>query len=257
LVAGWFHTCGLTSSGDVYCWGDNSVGQAGDGSVRSAPERFAGSPHPVPTRVVGSIAFSSIAAALTTTCGMSTTGEIHCWGENSMGTLGRVVDSRCRTFYEDYPDIYVEGDNPCSTSPVRVVTAGAATSIAGAGLGICAVLATRELQCWGFGEAPSVVPNALVDQAWVLWSAVCGLEAGGAVTCWRLPRPFETMRPFGDNLTLVNFATSGRHTCGLTPGAAGKVYCWGANFEGALGDGTTRHRDSPAAVVKPIPIGSR
>ena len=257
LVAGSFHTCGLTSGGDVYCWGDNSVGQAGDGSNRSIAERYAGSPHPVPTRVVGSIAFSSIAAAHFSTCGLSTTGEVHCWGENSMAELGRVVDGRCRTFYEDYPDIHVEGDNPCSTSPVRVVTAGAVASLAGSGLGMCAVLASRGLQCWGFGELPNVVPNAAVDEAWVLWSSVCGLETGGAVKCWRLPRPIETPRPFGDNLTLVNFATSGRHTCGLTPGAAGKVYCWGSNFSGALGDGTTRHREYPAAVVKPPTSGSR
>ena len=257
LTAGSFHTCGLTSSGDVYCWGDNSVGQAGDGSIRSSPERFAGAPHPVPTRVVGSINFSSIVAAYLSTCGLSTSGEISCWGENSMATLGRVVDGRCRTFYEDYPDIFVEGDNPCSTSPVRVVTAGAAASLTGSGLGMCAVLATRELQCWGFGEAPSVVPNANVDQAWGLWSSVCGLETSGAVTCWRSQRPFAPTRPFGDNLTLVNLASSGRHTCGLTPGTTGKVYCWGTNYEGALGDGTTRHREYPAAVVKPPASGSR
>jgi alpha-tubulin suppressor-like RCC1 family protein len=33
LSAGWTHNCARTMTGQVYCWGDNSAGQLGDGSV--------------------------------------------------------------------------------------------------------------------------------------------------------------------------------------------------------------------------------
>jgi len=44
LAAGADHTCVLTSDGLVYCWGDNSGGQLGDGSTTARA---------VPVQVVG------------------------------------------------------------------------------------------------------------------------------------------------------------------------------------------------------------
>jgi alpha-tubulin suppressor-like RCC1 family protein len=33
LSAGFSHTCGITTRGDVYCWGDDRYGQLGDGAT--------------------------------------------------------------------------------------------------------------------------------------------------------------------------------------------------------------------------------
>jgi alpha-tubulin suppressor-like RCC1 family protein len=43
-AAGVGHTCGLTSAGAVYCWGQNILGQPGDGSFtqKLVPTRVAG-----------------------------------------------------------------------------------------------------------------------------------------------------------------------------------------------------------------------
>lgn len=44
LAGGGYHTCGRTNTGALYCWGDNSQGQLGDGSTTSStvPVRVAG-----------------------------------------------------------------------------------------------------------------------------------------------------------------------------------------------------------------------
>jgi alpha-tubulin suppressor-like RCC1 family protein len=81
LIAGGFigHTCGLTGSGAAYCWGDNEVGQVGDGTT---VDRLA------PSAVTGGLAFTSLDAGFRHTCGRASTGTLYCWGSNGAGQLG-------------------------------------------------------------------------------------------------------------------------------------------------------------------------
>jgi alpha-tubulin suppressor-like RCC1 family protein len=44
LAGGGRHTCGLTISGQAYCWGDNSFGEHGDGTTSPTPS-------PIPVQV--------------------------------------------------------------------------------------------------------------------------------------------------------------------------------------------------------------
>ena len=47
-------------------------------------------------------------------------------------------------------------------------------------------------------------------------------------------------------LALDVLAASGQHACGRT--STGAVHCWGNNFFGQLGDGTTTRRPTPVPV---------
>lgn len=72
--------CAVTLSGDVYCWGANTSGQAGDGT-RDPPVD--------PVKVKGLPAPASIVrTAALATCALLTTGKVYCWGENGYGELG-------------------------------------------------------------------------------------------------------------------------------------------------------------------------
>ncbi len=71
-----------------------------------------------------------------------------------------------------------------------------------------------------------------------LYAAHGGL--GGKVKSFS---PFGAVDP--GNFTIL--AAGSFHSCGLT--SDGRAYCWGANAEGELGDGTTTRRGTPTAVA--------
>lgn len=173
IGAGDAHTCALLATGDVYCWGNSSYGQIGDGSV--------GVSVPTPTRAFGLADAVAIAVGREHTCALRATGAVVCWGRNSEGEVGLGF---------------------ASSSPVPTPTQASVTgvaAIAGGGLHTCALLGTGAVTCWGANsvgqlgrgtKAPfEVTPAPVVD----VWDATalalglehtCALRATGEVLCW-------------------------------------------------------------------------
>jgi alpha-tubulin suppressor-like RCC1 family protein len=105
-------------------------------------------------------------------------------------------------------------------------------------------------------------------------ASTCGLDAAGVAYCWGdnsygelgvgtttgpevcpAGLPYRT-DPFPCSTVPVRVAgelawaavtVGASHACALTPGGA--AYCWGANYTGSLGDGTTTPRSIPVPVV--------
>ena len=86
LVAGGSHTCGVEAgTGRAWCWGANTQGQLGDGTVDHASPYGKSSP----VMVTGGIVFSSLVAGYAHTCGVEAgTNAVWCWGGNYAGQLG-------------------------------------------------------------------------------------------------------------------------------------------------------------------------
>lgn len=79
IAAGGFHTCGRAASGAIYCWGENTSGQLGDGTTT---ERHA------PVRVTGLPAASSVVVGDSHSCALTTDQRVFCWGNGADGRLG-------------------------------------------------------------------------------------------------------------------------------------------------------------------------
>ncbi|MBN1365812.1 MAG: hypothetical protein JW976_13465 [Syntrophaceae bacterium] len=73
--------CGISTSGDAYCWGLNNYGQTGTGT--DTPDHYAS-----PQLVRGGFNWLEMAPGFYHTCGITATGNAYCWGFNAMGMLG-------------------------------------------------------------------------------------------------------------------------------------------------------------------------
>jgi alpha-tubulin suppressor-like RCC1 family protein len=72
--------CGLTTTRTLYCWGDSTYGQAGDGTQ----ETYWGPKNPVK----GDHQFAEFDLGSTHVCATDTAGKVWCWGGNTAGQLG-------------------------------------------------------------------------------------------------------------------------------------------------------------------------
>ena len=79
ISAGENHTCILNSNGNAYCWGDNVVGQLGNGSTESSM---------TPVAVSGDLRLQSISVGWDHTCGITVDNDAYCWGRGRYGSLG-------------------------------------------------------------------------------------------------------------------------------------------------------------------------
>jgi alpha-tubulin suppressor-like RCC1 family protein len=249
VTSGISHTCALTNVGQVWCWGENSRGELGNGSRAPALA-------PVFVEALGSNV-SQITAGAAHTCALLKTGAVRCWGVNDQYQLG--------------------GGSPAEAPlpvPVEGLTEGIRNIAAGAGH-TCAVTANGEVHCWGGnarGElgvgresaapvaAPSLVKGLPGPMMMVAAGRfhTCGVAAAGSVWCWgqnefgalgddtSLDRS-TPVQPLGLGDAAVSLTAGAGGTCTVL--SNGDAFCWGSNLNGQLGDGTRIHRARPVKVV--------
>lgn len=250
ITAGLGSTCAQTAAGQSWCWGFNGFGQLGDGTI--AVNRHV----PVAVQQRG-IAYADITGGWSHYCARSSPRLVFCWGGNDGGQVGdstyvhRVAPVRVRQGTERY------------------------VQMTGGTLLTCALANTGQAYCWGmndngqFGDGTDTSRNTPVavhqgGNSYVQVSAggfyACGLTAAGQAWCWGHGTSGQLGDSGGTNRytpvavqqgasAYVEITTGFRQTCGRT--AAGRVYCWGSNDHGQLGDGSGYPgRGAPVAVQR-------
>ncbi len=89
----------------------------------------------------------------------------------------------------------------------------------------CAVTMTDTAYCWGYNYF--------------------GQLGNGTTTNSNIP----VAVPMPTNVLFAAIDAGTNHTCALT--TTGTAYCWGYNYYGVIGDGTTTNRTTPVAVTMP------
>jgi alpha-tubulin suppressor-like RCC1 family protein len=83
IGAGAFHTCAIHMSGTASCWGSNSSGQL------AMPVSVSSSGSPID--LLDGPSFAAVTGGESHTCGLTRSGAVYCWGDNSEGQLGVVA----------------------------------------------------------------------------------------------------------------------------------------------------------------------
>ena len=143
ITTGESHTCALTETAGIKCWGRNTSGQIGTGNFIS--------PQLSPTSVVGlSSGVASITAGIDTTCALTIGGAVKCWGYNGFGELGNGTSTIRDGVIMDRatPQDVIGLSNGVSGLNVAAHTACALTSLA-------------SVKCWGVNDGQMGVPVTL------------------------------------------------------------------------------------------------
>lgn len=244
-------TCVVTAGGAVECWG---------GFMGQAPPPTA-LPFIVPGLGTGVVAVARGYASSNHTCALTSLGTVQCWGDNTYGQLG-------------------DGTTNPRAAPANVLgLPGSAIAIAAGGPFACALIVGGSVWCWGAqfadvqadscggpSESCSLVPIQVpglsgdITEIFAGSTHLCAESATSGLWCWGRNSSGQLgdgqacgmdcgtpVQVSGFELGAASVALGDFHSCALT--LAGVLKCWGYNFDGQIGDGTTINRTTPVDVV--------
>ncbi|WP_340598786.1 RCC1 domain-containing protein [Bdellovibrio sp. GT3] len=235
--------CAIYTGGVLKCWGNNYAGMLGTGSSEAGTT--------APAVVNAGTSYSHIAPSEWHVCGITTGGDLQCWGNRSS---------------------YRVGDNNPSGVAASPVTIGTGFSALGIGVNTTCAVKSGQVYCWGQNittaggswTTPTLInpgganPFVSVD---VGYNSVCALNNINELYCFggnssgqlgngtttAVDPPAASSSATNVSKFSINWNFSGQsHACALS--TTGAVSCWGANNYGYLGDNSTTTRTSPTPV---------
>jgi alpha-tubulin suppressor-like RCC1 family protein len=264
IATGDYHTAALLSDGSLFTWGENALGQLGDGTTtdRSTPTR-------VPAFGPDGTTSTAVAAGGFHTAVLVSDGSLYAWGLNSAGQLG-------------------DGTSTDSATPVKVAGFAPAgttiTALATGGYHSAALLDDGTLYTWGYNlygqlgngtttdaSTPTPVPGFPPPGSRIASIATGGFHTmalldDGSLYAWGWnffgQIADATWEPRATPTLIRDFPPAGTAITAIAAGAAhaaallddGTLFAWGYNEMGQLGDGTTEDRRVPTRVLGPFRV---
>lgn len=246
VAAGYDHTC-VIDGGEVLCWGENLLGQIGDGSTEE-PDRDT---VPTPTAVEISSAgdapeFVGLGAGWFVSAAVDDTGTLWMWGDNEYAQLARPQSE------------FDFVDEPTSRDVTYEIT-----SISAGWHHVCATTASNQVLCWGSNETSQLGRESTDEQSPTPapvgeLNGVSGVDAGwgghscaaadDGQYCWGDGEAGQ----IGDGTygagalaaspvrviesQVSDLAVGFEHSCAVE--TDGQLHCWGSNHHGQLGVGS-------------------
>jgi alpha-tubulin suppressor-like RCC1 family protein len=253
VSAGYGHSLAVTSTGSVLAWGNNGVGQLGNGSTTD-------STLPVPVSLPTGTTVTAVAGGGWHSLARTSTGSLLAWGWNGNGVLGN-------------------GTTTSSSLPVSVsLPVGTTITAVAAGYGhSLALTSTGTLLAWGsnghgqLGNGTTTDSSTPVAVTLPVGTTITKVAAGathslavtstGAVLAWgwnglgqlgngtTTDSPLPTPVGLALGTTISGVAAGYGHSLAVT--SAGGVLAWGYNGYGQLGNGTTTDSSVPVSVSLP------
>ncbi len=274
------HTCAIVDGGEVWCWGQNTYGQLGDGTTDSRS---------TPAPVVGITDAVEVSVGSEHTCALKSDQTVVSWGRNWHGELGNgsTTDSAVPVpvlGLADVTDVSVSIGYSCAvsagtiwcwgedrdanfgngtieisshTTPVAATGLTGVTQLSSGPGSSCAVVGGSALSCWGrdaFGNLEGVSPHDMGISDVVAVDAgidSCAVRSTGEIYCWGSPTAgsiYSTPTPVHvEGVSDAVDVEVGRGSiCALD--AEGDVLCWGEGDSGELGVPGGPDSSSPVAV---------
>jgi hypothetical protein len=181
VAVGRNHTCALTVSDDILCWGDNHLGQLRNSSTTcttaSGASNCSAFPLPIECGAGEVCKFRSLAAGAERTCAVDISGKAWCWGSHGEVGTGEVARTLNYVMNGEIEATDANGSKVLFTSIDTDLTDSCAISTAG------------ELYCWSYNDLP--LDDSHVHNKGTRYKSVsvgarhtCAQEMGGKLDCF-------------------------------------------------------------------------
>jgi alpha-tubulin suppressor-like RCC1 family protein len=232
------HAVALKSDNTLYTWGTGTSGQLGDGiTSRSSPVK------------VGTSSWTKVSAGDFVTYAIRTDGALFSWGINTNGQLG---------------DLNIAVGAVIRSSPTQIGTGSWTSVFANGGSSTFAIDINNKLFAWGLGTTGQLGYNDAVSRSSPVqissgnWSSLAesntglttlALQTDGSLWAWGAKFTSLLLSEFSNTTFTYSWSqisAGPSHTAGIR--SDGRLYTWGLNSSGQIGDFTTVNKSSPVLI---------
>jgi alpha-tubulin suppressor-like RCC1 family protein len=258
------NTCALNQNGEVLCSGSYNYGEIGSIPVVSGNSYTATAVYKIKDSLVQMASgWSGSTFVGNAHCAILSSRRVKCWGA-SRDWLNELNNSLLTpSKLQNQP-----------ASPIAKLAAGSNHA--------CTLLTNGNVECWGSNYYGQVGNNSLVDVDTSIqvatgavditanFSNTCVANGDGTAACWgsqnsgqvgnglvgsgtyaKVPTPVLNLTSV-TQISLGGTSEADAFACAVN---ANQAWCWGDNYQGQLGDGTTTDNSVPVQVAG-LPVGN-